>query len=342
MSEWEKAGATGGHLEAAEAMPARLRSAQARNGSFPFLDLCLNALQHARQMPGLRQILVICGTGDCLEGLPQEAPGMRVDAVLAKAAGHADLLLALSMGYTQVLWQQQGEAAAGAAQKQERQAAEYLGAAGRVNLFSSRCALHRALADMAFLPLEAAPLPEDGLPLDGSRREVARACAAFLLSHTSQPIPLPETAPYGQVLVNRAACSDCQRCVWLCPTGALSAAAAASGLRFREADCIQCGMCCSACPHSALQMEPRLLLGERAETPRPLAETEDYPCRNCGAAAGPRSVVERILEMLGSGSGQMQATPAAAGLIELCGSCRRKPQAGQGGGAVEDLAWLDG
>jgi ferredoxin len=290
----------------------------------PFLAVCETALSAARQAPGLRQVLVIlpAGTGPAAALPPMPELTVRSEAgQTGRRTGHPDILLALSMGFTHVLWQE--EAGRAAEQHQEKTVAEYLGAKGRVSLFSGRDELAARLADLAFLPLEAPPLPAGAPPMGPDRRSTARACASFLLRQPEVRVPLPDFAPYGSVVVNSAACSGCSTCALMCPSDALAVGPEGGGLLFTEAACMQCGMCRSACPEDAIELQPRLYLDGPAGQPRPVSLAEPYRCESCGAPAGERGMVERVLARLKEGV-FTAVSPDVEKLVPMCGGCRRQ------------------
>mgnify|MGYP001627773626 CR=1 FL=1 len=344
MSEWDKPGRwqpagtcfrEGSGVAGRTARPRRAPGA----AQLPLLAICQKALGAARARPDLRQVLIVGGPPG------QKMPRLRGGAQLAlhrvslgagERIGHPDLLLALSMGFTHVLWQQEGSQAASVIQRQERQVCEYLGGQGRISLFSGAKNLRAALADLAFLPLENAPVPAAAPPVRSTRRDTARACASFLLRRAEQQVPLPECAPYGQVRIDSTACSGCQSCVWMCPTGALSLSEDQTALAFTESACIQCGMCRAACPQSAIELEARLNLDTAAEHPRPALDADAWPCRACGAPVAPRSMVDRILDRLCSGH-FVAATPEVAEMIPLCPDCRDSAAPGPAAAAAGAL-----
>jgi ferredoxin len=157
----------------------------------------------------------------------------------------------------------------------------------------------------------------------GTRRQITRQ-AARALHGPGAVLPLPETAPYGAVLVDTDACTLCLSCVSLCPSGALGDNPDMPQLTFQEDACLQCGLCATICPENAIAYEPRLNLGDDALSHRVLHEEEPFACVECGALFGSRSSIERITERL-AGHPMYQA-PGALRMLQMCDDCRVRAQ----------------
>lgn len=179
------------------------------------------------------------------------------------------------------------------------------------------------LADVLYDVEVPAALETPILPL-GTRRQVART-AAKALRPDDTVIPLPETAPYGAVLVDTSACTLCLSCVSLCPSGALGDNPDRPQLRFQEDACLQCGLCSNICPENAITLQPQLNLSDAAFNQVVLHEEEPFPCVECGALFGVKSTVEKITEKL-AGKHAMFANPKAARMIQMCDKCRVQAQ----------------
>ena len=179
-----------------------------------------------------------------------------------------------------------------------------------------------ALCDLLYDAAPATAIATPILPM-GARRQVART-AARALTETGI-IPLPDTAPYGAVLVDTDACTLCLSCVSLCPSGALADNEDKPQLRFQEDACLQCGLCANICPEKAITLEPRLNLTDSALQQQVLHEEEPFACIECGSLFGVKSTIEKITEKL-AGKHAMFANPAAARMIQMCDTCRVKAQ----------------
>jgi ferredoxin len=136
----------------------------------------------------------------------------------------------------------------------------------------------------------------------------------------AREIALPAGAPYGAILVDRAACTLCKACVGACPEGALLDAPDAPALRFIEHNCVQCGLCEKTCPENAVTLAPRLLLNERSKQAVTINEAEPFHCVRCGKPFGTRRMVEVMTGKLGAHS--MFSGAAAMRRLQMCGDCR--------------------
>jgi Fe-S-cluster-containing hydrogenase component 2 len=109
--------------------------------------------------------------------------------------------------------------------------------------------------------------------------------------------------------------------VTVCPGKALQHGQDVPQLRFREANCVQCGLCVQSCPEDAIRIEPRLLLDADARNSvRLLNEDSPFHCVRCGSAFATRSVIGRMSERLAEHA--MFATPEARRRLQMCGDCR--------------------
>ncbi|WP_439155936.1 4Fe-4S binding protein [Yoonia sp.] len=179
-----------------------------------------------------------------------------------------------------------------------------------------------ALSDQLFAGHDAQAIATPMLPM-GTRRQVARTAAKALTDR--KVIPLPDTAPYGAVLVDTDACTLCLSCVSLCPSGALMDNEDRPQLRFQEDACLQCGLCANICPEKAITLQPQLNLTDTAYAQEVLHEEEPFACVECGNLFGVKSTIEKITEKL-AGKHAMFGNPDAARMIQMCDSCRIQAQ----------------
>lgn len=253
-------------------------------------------------------------------GLPADV--IPLEVVTLAGFGHAEMLAALALGFSavDVLPAPRTERDPIAA---EIALASAMGGATRLALLdvTDPDALSDGLYAHRPLPLGHAPV----LPL-GNRRQVARLAARSLLAEADAPIPLPEGAPYGAVLVDREACTLCLSCASLCPSGALLDNPDTPQLRFREDACLQCGLCANVCPEDAITLVPRFDPTDAALGQIVLNEEEPFACIECGKLFGVRSTVEKIMEKL-AGKHPMFADSDAGRLIQMCNDCRVRAQA---------------
>ena len=143
--------------------------------------------------------------------------------------------------------------------------------------------------------------------------------------HAQAPAPvdviaLPDGAPFGQVLLDQAACTLCLACVGACPTGALGDSPDAPQLGFTEERCIQCGLCRKTCPENAVSLVPRLNFTDDARRKLVLKQEEPWHCVRCGKPFGTRSTIERLVDRLAGHS--MFAAPGRIEILKMCEDCR--------------------
>ncbi|MEX5727190.1 ferredoxin [Rhodovulum iodosum] len=258
-------------------------------------------------------------------GLPSDAIPLGLPSLAA--FGHAEMMAALATGFAGVdlLLSPGSDRDTLAAETALANAlTEGLGAgAGRVALIdvADPDALSSALYDAQPAPLQ----PEPILPL-GQRRDVTRLAArALAQGRDVPPVPLPQGAPYGTVVLDQDACTLCLSCAGLCPPGALGDNPDRPELRFREDACVQCGLCVTVCPEDAIRLEPRLDISDAALSHRVLKEEEPFHCIECGKPFGVKSTIERIAAKL-EGKHAMFTNSDNARLIRMCDDCRVRAQ----------------
>ena len=250
-------------------------------------------------------------------GLPRDVIPLEVPAL--NSFGHAEALAALAAGFASVTL--------------------LPGPATEIDALDTQVALAQAIAgddavgmihtidpDVLGETLRDAP-PRDPVAAPvrpmGTRRQITRQAARALAPDT-QSIPLPDDAPYGAVLVDKAACTLCLSCVSLCPSGALGDNPDLPQLRFQEDACLQCGLCASVCPEDAITYDPRLNLDDSALSQVVLNEEEPFACIECGTLFGSRSTVETIMKRLEGHS--MYQGEGMLSMIQMCDDCRVNAQ----------------
>ena len=257
-------------------------------------------------------------------GLPADVVPMAMPSL--GAFGHAEMLAALASGFGAVLVLAAPRTERAPLERELALAGALLDGigvdAGAVGILDPSDP--ETLSDLLYGPRprmrEVAPI----LPL-GLRRDVTRLAARALAEGEPDPVPLPEGAPYGAVLVDTEACTLCLSCVGLCPSGALDDNPDRPELRFKEDACLQCGICRTICPEEAITLEPRMDLSEEALKLRVLHEEEPFACIECGKLFGVKSTVERIVAKL-EGSHAMFTGSDNIRLIQMCDDCRVKAQ----------------
>ena len=251
-------------------------------------------------------------------GLPADVIPLEVDAL--SGFGHAEMMAALACGFGRVDVLMSPKTELDVLETQVA-LAQALADADVVRLLhpADPDALCDALMDAPSEAMTCDPI----LPM-GSRRQVAR-----LATKAAQPeatvLDLPDHAPYGAIVVDKAACTMCLSCVSLCPSGALGDNPDLPQLRFQEDACLQCGLCSTICPEQAITLKPQMNLGDDAFTQVVLNEEEPFACIECGSLFGSKSTIEKITEKL-AGNHAMFASSDAAKIIQMCDNCRVQAQ----------------
>ncbi|MFG1488577.1 4Fe-4S binding protein [Oceanospirillum sp. HFRX-1_2] len=135
-------------------------------------------------------------------------------------------------------------------------------------------------------------------------------------------IPLAASAPFGQISINADACTLCFSCANICPTAALQTGKETPAVLFTEMDCVQCGLCESACPENAISRDQRFIFNsEVRDNPRTLHKDEAFCCLDCGKPFAPTSTVNKMKDKLKDHS---MFAGEALRRLELCEDCRVK------------------
>ncbi len=171
--------------------------------------------------------------------------------------------------------------------------------------------------------------PADSVPTIAAFHLAAdkRTTLDYAIEHLAQHAParvevvaLPQSAPFGAVVVDRERCTMCKSCIGACPASALIDAPEAPVLRFIERNCVQCGLCARTCPERAIRLEPRLLLGPRAKEAVTLNEAEPFHCVRCGKVFGTQRLVDAMLKKIGGHA--MFAAEGVRRRLQMCADCR--------------------
>ena len=134
-------------------------------------------------------------------------------------------------------------------------------------------------------------------------------------------LELPTGAPFGKIQVNRDACTLCMACVSVCPASALADGGDKPQLNFLEANCVQCGLCETACPENAIDLYARFLFErETRRQHRVLNEEAVFHCVSCGKPFATRSMIEGMTAKLRGH--HMFQSDAALRRLQMCGDCR--------------------
>ena len=246
-------------------------------------------------------------------GLPLDVIPLEMSAI--GAFGHAEAVAALAAGFASVTMLPGPGADRDAMTAQVALAAAISGP-DKVHLLDTPDP--DAMSDALYDETAPAPVAQPVRPM-GTRRQITRQAARALHGEVD-PLPLPQGAPYGAVLVDTSACTLCLSCVSLCPSGALGDNPDMPQLRFQEDACLQCGICATICPEKAITLEPQLDLSDAALRQEVLNEEEPFACVECGSLFGSKSAIDRITEKL-SGHSMFQS-PDKLRMIQMCDDCR--------------------
>lgn len=183
--------------------------------------------------------------------------------------------------------------------------------------------LETALADLPRNPVPIAP--SRFLPPTDKRGLLVMAFAEMnrAAPTPAQTLPLPSGAPFGRITIDADACTLCQACTGVCPTGALLDNPETPMLRFTESACVQCGLCAATCPETAITLTPQIDF-LAWDTPRQVLHQEPpFCCITCGTAFATRSGIERIQSRLANHwmfNGETGAERLK--VLEMCEDCR--------------------
>ncbi len=133
------------------------------------------------------------------------------------------------------------------------------------------------------------------------------------------PIVLPTGSPFGRIKVNTESCTLCLACVGACPSAALADNQETPQLRFLERNCVQCGLCETTCPESAISLVPQLNLSEAARQWEVLNEATPFHCISCKKPFGTAAMVQSMLTKL---TGHSLFTGDAIERLKMCADCR--------------------
>lgn len=166
------------------------------------------------------------------------------------------------------------------------------------------------------------------------KRMIIRLAMDHLYSQSAssrKSVALPAAAPFGEVKVDKKACTLCMGCVSVCPVAALSAGGDLPQLKFVEWNCVQCGICETACPEDAIVRSPRFSFDTEArQRPRILNEEQPFCCISCGKPFATQSVLDVMMKKL-EGHWMFQ-DEAAKRRLQMCDDCRVRDMFRDGGG----------
>ena len=156
------------------------------------------------------------------------------------------------------------------------------------------------------------------------KRTTLRLAMDHLYRHAPSQVktaPLPSGAPFGEIAVEKEACTLCLACVSVCPTSALADGQDIPQLRFDEWNCVQCGLCEKACPEEAITRNARFVYDpEIRRRTRILNEDVPFCCVVCGKPFATNAVMQTISARLKNH--YMFQTPESKRRLQMCEDCR--------------------
>ncbi len=173
----------------------------------------------------------------------------------------------------------------------------------------------------------------------GMKRTDIRTALEHLHDHAPQrpeSVALPAHAPFGIVNVDTDTCTLCMGCVSVCPASALEAGGDTPKLSFIEHNCVQCGLCETACPEGSITRSQRYLFNtdERMRS-RTLNEDAPFHCRMCGKPFATSAMLNKMREKL-KGHWMFEKNEDAIMRLEMCEDCRVKDMFAAEGGFPRD------
>jgi ferredoxin len=180
-------------------------------------------------------------------------------------------------------------------------------------------------AAWAGMPAESPVRPAKFVAPD-DKRAILRLAIEHLHRHAPAPrksVELPAGAPFGDIRVDKSACTLCMACVSVCPATALTPGGDLPQLRFTEWNCVQCGLCEKACPEDAIRLHPRLLFdAELRQQTRTLHEEAPFCCVSCGKPFTTSGLLAKMQHKL-EGHWMFQSEESRRRL-QMCEHCRVK------------------
>ena len=167
-----------------------------------------------------------------------------------------------------------------------------------------------------------------GKPADFATHDDKRQTIRLALDSLSEQLPplheiasLAKGAPFGRINVDQQACTLCMACVSTCPAKALLDGQDTPALRFVEANCLQCGLCETACPESAISLQAQYTWDSvNARQIKTLHEEEPFHCIVCHTPFATRAMIDTMGGKLSSH--WMFQDEKALRRLKMCGDCR--------------------
>ncbi|ELY46557.1 hydrogenase iron-sulfur subunit [Natronorubrum bangense] len=161
---------------------------------------------------------------------------------------------------------------------------------------------------------------DNELPAYGNRVWTLESIRAILEHVDPERKTIRGLENFGTMSVSEA-CGLTPTCENLCPTGAIRRDE--GNLEFSHERCVDCGLCETGCPESAITMDTGLDLGLLPEYTdgdawTTVHEEELFECRSCGAVVASVSTVEDLKAQLPDG----QMDTVEGHMAEYCSNCK--------------------
>jgi len=169
-------------------------------------------------------------------------------------------------------------------------------------------------------------LKQSSFATHNNKRQTLRNAIDVLaeqLKPAEPTIELDNSAPFGVIEVDKDKCTLCMACVSSCPGKALLDGQDSPALRMIEANCLQCGLCDSACPESAISLKPRYNYDSiEARKIHTLNEEEPFNCIRCQKPFATAKIIQTMFAKLDGH--WMFKDDAAKRRLKMCEDCRVK------------------
>ena len=258
------------------------------------------------------------------KGLPSDVIPLSIPNI--ELLSHAEMLVSLSCGFREVLILKNDGELSSSLNLQIEICKNILESSGKKN--EDRLRLIETsdpdIFEGKLYEYISKDLITDPILLVGNKREITRTAAKAIVGK-NEVIKLPDTSPYGEILVDTNKCTLCLACISLCPTNALEDNADKPELNFTENACIQCGICENTCPEKAIKLNPQINLNNDALSQKTLHSEEPFECIACKRPFGVKSTINRIVSKLENNHWMYQDSKKLD-LVKMCDDCRVNAQ----------------
>ncbi len=165
--------------------------------------------------------------------------------------------------------------------------------------------------------------PQEDLPatlgIVGARNPFADDGAAAVAAALGEVLIEGDRSPIGVVTIDEVACTGCEMCSTVCPTGALQAIPGDGvlGIDFDPSLCTACRQCTDRCPEEdAIHLLPTVDSAELAAGQRNLIVLDLAQCVRCGGTVAPQAALARIASALGDDAETLKQ------ITSVCLDCR--------------------